>query len=442
MKKQKKTITQGGRTFSPAPVIKITQPHRWGVGIQDWKQAITSAENVDFPMRVRLLDIYADMMLDAHLASVIEKRKSNVTSAPITFIRPDGQTDERICEMIRAPWFDDFIKDALDAKFWGFSLFQFDLDADGWPTCQMVRRKHVDPIRRQIRSEQYAPAGASFDEFYNLLLVGDPYDLGLLAMAARYVIYKNNDLGDWAEFAEIFGMPIREYTYDATDDESRQRLLQDARQQGAAQVYIHPDGTGLNFVESTAKTGSLDVYRGLADFCNAELSKLFLGNTLTTEASDTGTQALGTVQKKGEDIILREDRKYILNILNYQLTDILADMGFDTRSGRFQYDETEDTDLDQQLRVVQGLYAMGLEIDHDYLYEKFGVKKSESTRRPGKDAKEGRSPDRPEKDAKEGRSPDRPEKDESNDADERSPDRPNQLAFFERFFAEGASRRR
>ena len=117
-------------------------------------------------------------------------------------------------------------------------------------------------------------------------------------------------------------------------------------------------------------------------------------------------------------------------------------MGFDTRSGRFQYDETEDTDLDQQLRVVQGLYAMGLEIDHDYLYEKFGVKKSESTRRPGKDAKEGRSPDRPEKDAKEGRSPDRPEKDESNDADERSPDRPNQLAFFERFFAEGASRRR
>ena len=182
-------------------------------------------------------------------------------------------------------------------------------------------------------------------------------------------------------------------------------------------------------MESTAKTGSLDVYRGLADFCNAELSKLFLGNTLTTEASDTGTQALGTVQKKGEDIILREDRKYILNILNYQLTDILADMGFDTRSGRFQYDETEDTDLDQQLRVVQGLYAMGLEIDHDYLYEKFGVKKSESTRRPGKDAKEGRSPDRP-------------EKDESNDADERSPDRPNQLAFFERFFAEGASRRR
>lgn len=383
MKQKKREITQGPRSLSPAPVVRISQPRRWNVGIQDWKQAITSAENVDYPMRARLLDIYADMMLDAHLAAVIEKRKSNVTSAPITFLRPDGSTDDRISEMIAAPWFDRFLKDAIDAKFWGFSLFQFDTDRDGWPTCRMIRRKHVDPVRRLILREQYDQSGDPFDDFYSLLLVGDPDDLGLLAKAARYVIYKNNDLGDWTEFAEIFGMPIREYTYDATDDDSRQRLLQDAHSQGAAQVYIHPEGTSLNLVESGGKSGSLDVYRGLADFCNAEISKLFLGNTLTTEASDTGTQALGSVQKKGEDIILREDRKFILNILNYQLADILADLGLDTRHGRFQYEETEDDDTEKQLRIVQGLYAMGLDIDHDYLFEKFGVRKAEKNASEG-----------------------------------------------------------
>lgn len=385
MKQKKREITQGPRSLTPPPVVRFSQTRRWNVGIQDWKQAITSAENVDYPMRARLLDIYADMMLDAHLAAVIEKRKSNVTSAPITFLRPDGTTDDRISEMIAAPWFDRFLKDSIDAKFWGFSLFQFDTDRDGWPTCRMIRRKHVDPVRRLILREQYDQSGDPFDDFYSLLLVGDPDDLGLLAKAARYVIYKNNDLGDWTEFAEIFGMPIREYTYDATDDDSRQRLLQDAHSQGAAQVYIHPEGTSLNLVESGGKTGSLDVYRGLADFCNAEISKLFLGNTLTTEASDTGTQALGSVQKKGEDIILREDRKFILNILNYQLADILADLGLDTRHGRFQYEETEDDDTEKQLRIVQGLYAMGLDIDHDYLFEKFGVRKA------GKNTPEGQT---------------------------------------------------
>lgn len=452
---RKGTITQGSRMMKPQPVVRLTQTRRFGIGIQEWKQAITSAENVDYPMRTRLLDIYEDMMLDSHLTSVIEKRRSNVTSAPISFVRADGTTDENIGMMIESPWFDKFLKDVLDARFYGFSLFQFDTDADGFPTCQMVRRKHVDPVRRMILAEQYDQKGTPFDDFYNLLLVGDPYDLGMLVKAARYVIYKNNDLGDWSEFAEIFGMPIREYTYDATDEDSRRRILEDARSQGAAQVYVHPEGTSLNLIESGGKTGSLDIYKGLADFCNAELSKLFLGNTLTTQAGDTGTQALGTVQKKSEDMILGEDRKYVLNVLNYHMTDIFAAMGMDTRAGKFQYEETEDDDMEKQLRIVQGLQGMGLNIDEDYLYEKFGVKKGgeKAANRQGKEGEEKKG-ERAEQRAE--RTPERGEngEDERADGDVSQDDRKGgikggkgidegkkQLSLWQRFFDEGARRR-
>lgn len=433
MKKRKGTITQGSRLLTPAPIIKITQPRRFGVGIQEWKNAITSAENVDYPQRARLLDIYADMMLDAHLASVIEKRRSNITSAPIIFLKADGTTDERLCEMIEAPWFDKFLKDVLDAKFYGFSLFQFDTDAEGWPTCQLVRRKHVDPVRRLILAEQYDQTGTSFDDFYNLLFVGDPYDLGMLVKAARYVIYKNNDIGDWAEFAEIFGMPIREYTYDATDEDSRRRMLEDASSQGSAQVYIHPEGTSLNLIESGGKTGSLDIYKGLADFCNAELSKLFLGNTLTTQAGDTGTQALGTVQKKSEDMILREDRKYVLNVLNYHMADTFAALGFDTKGGKFQYEESEDDDLEKQLRIVQGLSGMGLDIDEDFLYEKFGVKKPEaSSKEKVQSSKEKvQSSKSKVQSSKEGT---------EREPDKTLPKKERQLNAWQRFFDEGAKK--
>ena len=36
------------------------------------------------------------------------------------------------------------------------------------------------------------------------------------------VIYKRNTTADWAQFAEIFGMPIQEYIYDTDDDDARQ----------------------------------------------------------------------------------------------------------------------------------------------------------------------------------------------------------------------------
>lgn len=375
-KAKKKQITQGPRTLSPPPLVKLMPPRRWGVGIGDLKAAITAAESLDAPRRARLLDIYDDILLDAHLSALVEKRRAGVTSAPVAFLRPDGRADPRMDDALRSPWFSQFLRDALDARFFGFSLFQFDTDADGWPACRLVRRKHVDPLRRVVLAEQGDAAGAPFDDFYGLVMVGDPYDLGLLAKAAKYVIYKGGTLADWAEFAEVFGMPVREYTYDATDDQARLRLLDDARAQGAAQVYIHPEGTQMRLVESAGRSGSLDVYRGLADFCNAELSKLFLGNTLTTEASDTGTQALGAVQKRGEDMILRSDRQWVLDVLNYQLADVLASLGLPARGGRFAYQETEDFDPDRQLRVVQGLHAMGLDIDEGYLFEKFGVERA------------------------------------------------------------------
>lgn len=357
------------------PIIQInpTQPRRFGIGIQEWKQAITSAERIDFAQRSRLFDIYDDMLLDSHLSSVIERRRAHATSTPIAFVPASGQPNQQLDDAIAAPWFQQLVKDIVDARFFGFSLFQIDTDPQGWPTARLIPRKHVDPVRQLILANQTDTNGQPFEQFFNLMLVGNPADLGLLAKAARYVIYKSNDLGDWAEFAEVFGMPIREYTYDATDDDTRQQVLRDAYNQGAAQVYIHPAGTDLRLIESTGKTGALDVYKGLADFCNAEISKLFLGNTLTTQSDQHGTQALGTVQQDSEAMILADDRRYVLNVLNYQLADILASLGLPTRNGRFVYVDTNSIAPEQQLRILQGLHAMGLPIAHQHLYDTFGI---------------------------------------------------------------------
>ena len=133
----------------------------------------------------------------------------------------------------------------------------------------------------------------------------------------------------------------------------------------------------MRLIESGGKQASVDVYDRLINRCNAEISKCFLGNTLSTEAGDTGTQALGSVQKEGENDISLADRKYVLDVLNYEMTDLLYNLGIDTRNGEFIYEESEEEDIEKQLRIVQGLWTMGLPMSDDYLYKKFGVDKPE-----------------------------------------------------------------
>ena len=375
-KKKQKKITVGGNVPRPgqkAPnTIILTQAQRFGIDMATYMAGIRNFENVDFSRRVKLYDLFSEVARDPHIASVVTKRKSAILCTPIVF-RRNGVPDKAINEQLRSPWFYRFLSDAWDAKTWGNSLFQFYMDGK-WIGYDLIPRKHVDPTRKLILRRQTDITGTPWDEFDDLLFVGDPDDPGIFAQAAPYVIYKRNTMADWAQFSEIFGMPIREYTYDGNDEDARRRIVQDAYNDGGAAVIIHPDGSGFKFVESGNKSGSADLYDKFTERCNAEISKMFLGNTLTTEASSTGTQALGTVQKKSEELINQMDRTDMLNILNYDMTDTFASFGFSTEGGSFEY-ESEEVDIDKKLSQVEKLMSLGLPVSHDYLYETFGVEK-------------------------------------------------------------------
>ena len=183
-------------------------------------------------------------------------------------------------------------------------------------------------------------------------------------------------MGDWAQFSEIFGMPIRKYTYDAADPESRSAAMEDAINQGGASVFICQDGTNLEFVEAGNKTGSAEVYASLIERCNSEMSKAVLGNTLTTEASETGTQALGTVHSKVEDELVEQDGLFILNLLNYEMTDIFATLGVNTDGGKFVFVEEEELTLIQKAELLQKAHEVfRLPMSDEYLYEALNIEK-------------------------------------------------------------------
>lgn len=359
------------------PDVVLQMPEIFYFDMNAYINSVKSALNIDFTNRVRLYDMYESSMLDLHLSGVLDKRLRGVTKIPIEFRRND-QPDEAMNAQLRSPWFKELRKDLIMSHFWGFTLVQFYLDGDGNIRYDLINRKHYDPIHRKLLKYQGAIDGISIDEFPNTMFVGSERKLGIFAELLPAVLYKRGNMADWARFANIFGMPIREYTYDAGDEDARARLIADARRQGSNAVYIHPKDSELTLIEASNKTGSSELYRTFAEYWDAKMSIRVLGNTLTTDAKENGTQSLGTVHKEEEDEMNADDCDFLLDILNYNMRPVFQNLGFNVDGGEFVYASHDKINPSQQIDIVQKLSSMGLPMDDDYLYETFSVRKPDN----------------------------------------------------------------
>lgn len=373
-------IIQGGMLVPQGtrqPDIVLQMPEIFMFDMNAYMQSVKAARGIDFSNRARLYDMYDSASLDLHLSGVIAKRMRGVTKIPIEF-RRNGVPDDAINNQIKSPWFKQLRKDLVMSEFWGFTLVQFYLNEEGNIRYDLINRKHYDPIHRKLLKYQGSMDGVPIDDFPDMLFVGSERDLGIYAELLPAVLYKRGDMSDWAQFCNIFGMPIREYTYDAGDEDARRRVIADARRQGANAAYIHPKESELKLVEAGNKTGSSDLYKTFAEYWDSKMSIRVLGNTLTTDAKSTGTQALGSVHKEEEDEMNSDDRDFILDILNYDMRPIFASLGFNVEGGEFVYAKKDKINPAQQIDIVQKLSSMGLPIDDNYLYETFCVAKPDN----------------------------------------------------------------
>ena len=82
---------------------------------------------------------------------------------------------------------------------------------------------------------------------------------------------------------------------------------------GSAAYVVIPKEADLQFIQNNT-TGSSVLYETLISVCNKELSKLILGQTMTTEAG--GSMAQAKVHAEVEKEIHHADKLFVKNILN------------------------------------------------------------------------------------------------------------------------------
>lgn len=367
-------ISEGSYNSREVVDIVLSAPELFYFDIQKYINAINSAKAVDFSFRSRLYDMYESALMDLHLAGVLAKRLKGVTKVPIEFSR-DGVPDEEINRQLASPWMKQLREEIILAQFWGFSLLQFYTDDEGDIRFYSVPRKHYDPVNQVLLRHQTDSNGTPISEFPNMLFVGGERDLGTLAQILVAVLYKRNNYADWAKYCELYAIPIQEYTYNAGDEETRRQLLLDARQRGNNAVYIHPAESNFQFVESNAKSGTSELFKDFTDYWDNQIAVRVLGNTLTTSASSTGTQALGTVHKAVEEELNEDDCNTVLDVLNYYMLPIFESLGFNVSGGKFVSAKRKEVDTARQADIYLKMQQLGLPIDADDVYETLGVKK-------------------------------------------------------------------
>ena len=189
--------------------------------VASWRSALRMADNGN---RTKLYDLYSDILLDGVLADAIDKRIDAVKDADLSFTIDNKDVDV-MYDLMDTVEFEELIGEIMMAKFWGISVDEFDFGEDRTFRFTSIDRKHIRPKLKEIVRQQTDDRGISYAGDDRVIQWGKDDDLGLLLKVSPLVIYKRGGFGDWAQFVELFGMPLRIGKYSAMDEASRRGWL-------------------------------------------------------------------------------------------------------------------------------------------------------------------------------------------------------------------------
>jgi hypothetical protein len=374
-----KGFTEKGKKKSIRNRMLPVQVHRLRQDVGKWRDALDKAENVYFPDRTQLLNIYADVVLDLHLSAVMQTRLNNVLGRPFKLQDKTGKENEAATELLKKPWFQKFCTYALEKIYYGHSLIEFPVPVDGeFQDCDLIDRQYVSPEMGIVRSMPGMITGTLYREDAQftawLIEVGDATDLGLLNKCCTMALYKKNVSGAWADFTEIFGMPFRAITTEA-QGEDLEELNDLLREMGQNSYGVFPDDVKIEFI--AAPTANERLYDTFIERANSELSKAILGQTMTTD--NGSSKAQGEVHERVAASYTKADSDFLAGLINTKLLPFLLQHGYQVQGLKFAWDETEQLSKAEHFKIVQGIMqTSGYQVDRKWLESTFNVQLAEA----------------------------------------------------------------
>ena len=291
------------------------------------------------------IEIYRELKNDPHVWSCIQSRKSGVLSKDF-HIEQNNSSNELYDEILRI--FDNLDlhkiwRDCLETPLFGFQpleiIWQFNKITNKYFPTDLIG-KPQEWFAFDIDGNLIFKASSNENikkvpdyKFINLTYEStyiNPYGESLLAKCYWSVTFKSGGMRFWVNFMEKYGMPIMigQYTRGATFEESR-KLADSLSNIMDDSVIVLPSDINLDIKEAV-RNSSVDLYRDLIKQCNAEISKILLSQTLTTEL-ESGSYAAAETHFKVRNDVIENDKKLVEKAMN-QLIKYIIDLNFTNKT--------------------------------------------------------------------------------------------------------------
>jgi len=329
---------------------------------------------------------------DLHYRSVIGTRKHAIESLePV--IEPSGDDSKSLAiaeditdTILRKPYFDLLIKDALDGLGKGYSVNEiiWETGADKW---RPVRYEWRDPrwfeydretgkkllLKDGTGNRPLSPYKYIIHEPH--LKSGLPIRGGLALPVAFYYLVKYYDITGWSAFCQVYGYPIRLGKYDGRNASAKDKevLRSAVRNLGRDVGAIIPKSMEIAIVNGVSGTGNVTLYEKMANWVDKQISKGVLGQTMSTDAE--GGQYKGDLHNEVRQEIRESDANQLAATLTRDLIKPYVDLNYGIQEHYpiLQIPVPKPQNIPALVDAVEKLVPLGFKVKVDELYRKLGL---------------------------------------------------------------------
>lgn len=340
----------------------------------------------------KAFDVYRKIMVDSQVRACVNSRKSG-TKSLLWRINCREEVNSKESELIKAYYDNDIdvdtVNDAiLNAPLFGFQPIEvmwaktgnyitptelrpknqewFIYDADGQLRLQTVGSQLIgeELPPRKFLTPRYNDIHNSY---YN------PYGDRLLSSCFWPATFKHTSYKWWVTFAEKYGMPYLVGKLPSGQDNRREEMLEELQNMVMDAVAVITDDSDI-MLQSVSGTSNADSYYKLINACEASISKVILGQTLTTDGNyqGGGSRALGEVHQEVRQDIILGDKKIVERAHN-QLIQWICEVNFGASYKVPTFELYEEEDVDKTLAERDEILTRaGVKLSKSYFVKAYG----------------------------------------------------------------------
>ncbi|ROL61552.1 DUF935 family protein [Bacteroidetes/Chlorobi group bacterium ChocPot_Mid] len=340
----------------------------------------------------KTIEAYRELKNDPHVWSCIQSRKSGTLSLETRIVQnnADKRVVNEVDEIVRSLDLQQIIRDILEAPLFGYQPLEIIWEMTGSKRKYMLPKSIVAKPqewfffdtegklkyrRIGVMSGEEIPAMKILCARYESSYL-NPYGESLLSKCYWPVTFKNGGLRFWVSFTEKYGMPflLGQYTRGASGDEI-QRLAETLSEIAQDGVIVSPNDIKLELHEAVKST-SVELYRELIRYCNAEISKAILSQTLTTEL-DMGSYAAAETHFKVRREVILSDIRLVESVMN-ELISFIVRLNFNSeRIPKFNVIVSDEENLQKVERDLKLAQTGQVRFTKKYWMDNYGFKDEE-----------------------------------------------------------------